>query len=176
MPRIRAYILLEVLIANTLNITIFAISLFFLLIITRVSMQLQQQFKIKHAKAITQYYLRKDLFNNKSINSCQDPMSCIQYQNLTGVRSLKPGSDILLITTDNGSIMYYLRTSIVSSFKYALYRDDNLHNATALVEDILDLKLQILHKDNGYSYNIAILFADGFLELQCYNNTCRVMY
>lgn len=121
------------------------------------------QNKLEHQqdKLITRYFLGRDLF------------TAAQKADKHERQNLVPDSDILILHTMQHTLTYYLHKSTIQNSsrrtKYALYRDDSIHQAQAIVENIKALRVQILPLAfNRQSVKIIIAFDNNdILEITC---------
>lgn len=137
--------LLELLISTTIGLVIISITMHYLCIISKINIQLQEQFEYQHAQLIADHYLSVDVRNASSISTDQ-----LSANNLL----------LYYDTKQQTKIIYYLRKSITPSFNhlhsYTLYRDDQNSVAIALVEGIVNFQVTI--KQAIY---ISILFKNN---------------
>lgn len=174
MFNIKSFSLVEMTVTNTIALIICATSITYLLTFAKVYNKIQQRISYQSAKLITRYYIKQDIQSaNKVIIGNIDAISMENYLTVSISKLLQKGSlqkdsDVLVIYSEN-NIIYYVRKSILSSVnnkpKYAIYRDNIIHNAQAIVEDILYLKAHIVDKD-------TILVIIKFANLEVMKISC----
>lgn len=152
--RVNAYILVESLLATILGVIICIGAIHYMFMLLKTYATVQQKFKIQHAKLIARHYIRADLQQfaaGASICNAQqaqcDHLVSPSIQQQIRTKHIKPLSALLVIHSASGDIVYYVRKSVLPTQgnlpKYALYRDDIVHNALALVEEIDNLTVEI---------------------------------
>ncbi len=152
------YTLLESLIAALLSLVICSCTLHYTSILLQTYVKLSQKFKLQHSKLVARHYIRYDLQHFAlSVDFCStqngacDRLGARSIQQQIASKQIKPLSDLLIIHGIAGDIVYYMRKSVVPSADkvptYALYRDDIVHNAQALVEDLDNFTVEIRDLD-----------------------------
>lgn len=157
MFNIKSFSLVEMAVTNTIALIICATSITYLLTFAKVYNKIQQRMSHQSAKLIIRHYIKQDLQSaNKVIIGNIDAISMgndltVSISKLLQKGSLQKDSDILVIYSET-NIIYYVRKSILPTVnnkpKYAIYRDNIIHNAQAIIEDIVYLKVHIVDKDS----------------------------
>lgn len=132
--------------------------------------KIQKKFEHQQERLITRHLIAKDLFiTTLSASTCRvGTNTCSDKLERDNMMML---SDVLILHTPQHDIIYSLRKSAIPSsdtiIKYALYRDDTIHQSQAIVENIRDLKVQILTLEQQI-ITITIEFSDNhILNITC---------
>ncbi len=165
-----------------LGIILTSCALNYMFIVIKIFYKLQHQFTQQNARLIARHFIAMDLcINSNSVSICKagDKHCSIllptAINSLISQKSIKPESDIFILNSDQKNILYYIRKSAVpqNHGKYALYRDDVVHNAVALVENIQDLQVNINNLDlNSVRVTTRVIFDYGKnTEVSCIINS-----
>lgn len=172
--------LLELMLVTLIGSIICIGTVNFLLHVAKVYLDIQQKFALQNNKLIAKHYIYNDLkaanygviiYNaDEQYYPPELPAAIVQ---LNAKKSIKIGSDILIIKQQENTIIYYLRKSIVpcanKAICYALYRDDSKQQAIALVENILAFTAHIVHLSlDQYLVNVQLeLQNHEQMEIKC---------
>lgn len=169
-----AYALIETMIAMLVAICVLQAAISCLQMTLRCYLIMSKTFKLQHNQAIIRHYMQADLHNDGvTIAVCaRDGGSCSLAMAQIIQRHAKAAtSNILVIVAPNQTVLYYLRKSVLSKpggKKFALYRDDIVYNAQALVEDLQNFQVDIVEKDAFFwMMRAQFTFAYKSLEMQC---------
>lgn len=174
-------ILINLLISVTLGTILCGCVIHFVFLNLQLFYKLHTKFHSQQERLIARHYIAKDVCNSKShLMVCPLDLECLALWpqaiiDLVKQKQIKPESNLLLITNSNNYIAYYLRKSVLytaTTVKYALYRDDIIHNAQALVENVDALQVQLTQLDKfTLSIKARIVFSNSSdIGMQCYAN------
>jgi hypothetical protein len=145
------YSLLATLVSSTIGMIACATALHFLYFTVNTYNKVQQKFVAQQNRLMARQLLGSDLLIPNSlatvckarVDDCKQLTPSIQ--GLIEQRQIKPLSDVLVLQTQQDRIVYYLRKSNLKQqpANYALYRDDIIHNAVAIAENLQNFKVQI---------------------------------
>lgn len=147
------YSLLATLLSSAIGMLLCGTAIHFLCITINTYNKVQQKFASQHARLMARHILGADLITAaKEVRSCTVGIDICSHlitpsiQDLILQKKIKTLSDLLILQTNDGTIIYYLRRSILSKpapNSFALYRDDITNNAIAIAEDLQNFKVQI---------------------------------
>jgi hypothetical protein len=134
--------------------------------------KIQIKFQRQQEKLIARHLVGKDLFTSAlRVSTCTVGTNTCNAK--TERAGMQPLSDILILHTSQHNIIYYLHKSIASNpksiIKYALYRDNTIHQPQAIVENVQSLKVKILTSLlQRQTIVVTIQFLDNYtLEIKC---------
>lgn len=174
-------ILINLLISVTLGGIICGCVIHFVFLNLQLLYKLHEKFHNQQERLIARHYIAKDVCNkNNYLMVCSVNLECLSLwpqsiADLVKQKQIKPESNLLLIKSNSNIIVYYVRKSVlytINNPKYALYRDDIIHKAQALVENVDALQVQITQFDTStVSINARVIFSNSSgIGMQCYAN------
>lgn len=134
--------------------------------------KIQSKLTQQQEKFIARHLIGKDLFI-AALNATTCKAHTNTCNNNLEKTSIMPFSDILILKTLQHDIIYSLRKSVTPStkptIKYALYRDDTIHQPQAIAENVKNLSVQILTTPfNKQTITVIVEFIDNYiLEIRC---------
>lgn len=162
----KAYSLIEIMISTSISLIIFAATLHYLHITIKSYNKLQHKIDYQNAQLIAYYYLSLDI-RNSGYNFKPAAIACKPIKNaclglipsalinLIDTKSIPFDSDILILNSAQQNVVYYVKPSVIPKqdhmHSYALYRDDFIHNSTALIEGIIKFDVKIDNFRSGQS-------------------------
>lgn len=167
--------LIELCISLAISLAMLGVLLHFAYKFQKLAHNLQRKIEIQNAKLFSYYYLSTDVRNsgykaNKNIRVCQASRgSCLGLlpQSVIGAinkQQIKPRSDVMILYIETGAIIYFLRQSVLHTHhkpKYALYRQKWGQKSVAIVENILNFKVELKSDlQNILFAHIQIQYAD----------------
>lgn len=160
--------LLGMLLSTAIGMLLCIAAFHYLMTLCSAYYKLQQRFQDKHAWLVARHFIGTDLYQHAiGATTCAiTPDICEEFK-----VAVMPASDVLVLQTATGRILYYARKSVIPDptlKKYALYRDDLEHKSQAIVEDIKNFTVNI-RTINEVNYNVIILtqISNKILELTC---------
>lgn len=183
------FTLIETLVSAVIGVMLCILCLHLLFSIMPTYYKIQHKFKVINRKLVASHYIRRDILDSQGIATCsakdEDCSHLVSNDILSLISngSIKPHTNVLVIYNLYGKIVYYLRKSAIPNTSvefrtksntsttqhYALYKDDIIHNAQALIEEIVDFQVQFIAVDTAtYKILIKLVFTDApTLEIIC---------
>ncbi len=172
--------MLETLLVSLLGSIICITAVDYLMQIAKVYAEVQSKMCVHNSRLIARHYLHTDLAKaDFGVKICAEDMQACAEElpesilRLIDQQSIKESSAVLVIYQQQQRIIYYLRKSIIPCVNkdgcYALYRDDGVQQASALVENMQTFAVQIewLHVA-AYRIKLSLAFDDrSILEITC---------
>lgn len=164
--------LINTLINTVLGIIVYCSAIGHLCNVIQAYNNIQRKLECQQEKLITRHLIAKDLFmTTLNVSTCKvGTNTCnggVERENMM------PLSDVLILHTLHHDIIYSLRKSAIHHskqiIKYALYRDDTMHQSQAVVENIKSLTVQIATlAPKQQIITIAVGFSDNYiLNITC---------
>lgn len=136
--KLKAYALVELLISNAIFVVMLCISMHYLALVSKTYLKIQRDFAYDEARLVARHYLLQDVKNAADVQFSLQRLMIIKDQIIT----------------------YDLRPSVIPKndprHAFALYREDGITRAEALVEGIIDWRISLEPK----VIKILIMFKD----------------